>query len=44
MHDTVGCYLDLGKNQISFAKNGAVVILIRIRKYLNFLPINSSFN
>lgn len=23
MHDTIGCYLDLDKSQISFSKNGA---------------------
>lgn len=22
MHDTIGCYLDLEKSQISFSKNG----------------------
>lgn len=28
MHDTIGCYLDLDKGQISFSKNGAVSVII----------------
>lgn len=28
MHDTIGCYLDLDKGQISFSKNGAVSVVI----------------
>lgn len=26
MHDTIGCYLDLDKGQISFSKNGALSV------------------
>lgn len=28
MHDTIGCYLDLDKGQISFSKNGAVSVVM----------------
>lgn len=28
MHDTLGCYLDLDKGQISFSKNGAVSVVL----------------
>ena len=27
MHDTIGCYLDLDKGHISFAKNGVVLLI-----------------
>lgn len=27
MHDTIGCYLDLDKGQISFSKNGAASVV-----------------
>lgn len=27
MHDTIGCYLDLDKAQMSFSKNGAISLL-----------------
>lgn len=30
MHDTIGCYLDLDKGQISFSKNGAVSIILSL--------------
>lgn len=28
MHDTIGCYLDLDKGQISFSKNGTVSVYL----------------
>lgn len=28
MHDTIGCYLDLDKGQISYAKNGKVAFIM----------------
>lgn len=34
MHDTIGCYLDLDKSNISFSKNGTVVefkVIIYVR-------------
>lgn len=28
MHDTIGCYLDLDRGQISFSKNGIVSVYL----------------
>lgn len=28
MHDTIGCYLDLEKSQISFSKNGMAPVFL----------------
>lgn len=28
MHDTIGCYLDLEKAQISFSKNGSSTLIL----------------
>ena len=28
MHDTIGCYLDVDKGQMSFSKNGVVLVVI----------------
>lgn len=28
MHDTIGCYLDLEKNQISYSKNGEFKVFL----------------
>lgn len=35
MHDTIGCYLDLDKGQISFSKNGAVWFPDSVGRELN---------
>lgn len=35
MHDTIGCYLDLDKGQISFTKNGVFSLAI-IYQYHNY--------
>lgn len=37
MHDTIGCYLDLEQAQISFSKNGIILVRFLVNLSVNLL-------